>query len=125
MDRNLVGWFEIPVENMNRAKMFYDTVFEINITVHDLDGLQMGWFPTNPEKSGATGSLVKNKAYIPSATHGPVLYFSCEDVVNELNRIEGAGGEILQPKTQIGGGHGFMAFVKDTEGNRIALHSNN
>lgn len=124
MERNLVGWFEIPVKNMDRAKMFYDTVFEINITVHDLEGLQMGWFPANHEKSGATGSLVKNKAYIPSTTHGPVLYFSCEDVVNELNRVEAAGGEILQPKTQIGEGHGFMALIKDTEGNRIALHSN-
>ncbi|MFX0556770.1 VOC family protein [Maribacter sp. CXY002] len=124
MDKNLVSWFEIPVIDMNRAKQFYDAVFEINIAIHDLEGLQMGWFPMNPEKSGASGSLVKHKEYIPSETHGPVLYFSCLDVVNELSRVEAAGGSILKPKTGIGGGYGFMALVKDTEGNRIALHSN-
>ena len=123
MEHNVVGWFEIPVTDMDRAKKFYDTVFDINITIHNLDGVVMGWFPMVPNKSGATGSLMQNENYVPSATDGPVLYFSCIDVATELQRVRTAGGSILQNKKQIGDGHGFMALFLDSEGNRIALHS--
>lgn len=119
----MVGWFEIPVADMDRAKKFYDTVFHITIGIHDMGGLIMGWFPNDAEKSGATGSLVQHEMYKPSLTDGPLIYFSCKDIVTELGRVEGAGGKILKPKTQIGDGHGFMASISDTEGNRIALHS--
>ncbi len=119
----MVGWFEIPVADMDRAKKFYDVVFDISISVHDLGGLIMGWFPNDPEKKGATGSLVKHEMYRPSATDGALVYFSCKDVSLELSKIEEAGGAIMRPKSEIGAGHGFMALVKDTEGNRIALHS--
>lgn len=67
--------------------------------------------------------LVPHEMYSPSSTEGPLIYFSCKDVVNELSRVEAAHGEILRPKSEIGDGHGFMALIKDTEGNRIALHS--
>jgi predicted enzyme related to lactoylglutathione lyase len=119
----MVGWFEIPVSDMDRAKVFYETVFELSISVHDLGGLIMGWFPASKTPQGATGSLVMHETYIPSETHGAVLYFSCKDVNEELSRVEAAGGSILRPKTAIGEGHGFMALLKDSEGNRIALHS--
>ena len=120
----MVGWFEIPVTNMERAKQFYETVFEVSISVHNLGEIIMGWFPHNPDKSGSPGSLVLNKMYIPSDTTGALLYFSCKDVADELSRVVKSGGEIIQSKTEIGGGHGFMALMKDSEGNRIALHSN-
>jgi len=76
----MVGWFEIPVTNMNRAKKFYDTVFKIDIAIHNLGGLIMGWFPMAPDKKGITGSLVEHENYVPSATDGAVLYFTCADV---------------------------------------------
>jgi predicted enzyme related to lactoylglutathione lyase len=123
MEHNMIGWFEIPVTDMDRAKKFYETVFEISIAVHDLGGLIMGWFPSFPEKKGAAGSLVQHAMYSPSDTQGVLVYFSCEDVNNELGRVKSAGGAILQPKKEIGDGHGFMALVRDSEGNRIALHS--
>ncbi len=123
MEHNLIGWFEIPVTNMDRAKKFYETVFAISITVHDLGGLIMGWFPSAPDKKGAAGSLVQHAMYSPSDTQGVLIYFSCEDVANEEGRVKASEGEILQPKKEIGGGHGFMALIKDSEGNRIALHS--
>tara|TARA_R110002167_G_scaffold143481_18_gene332831 strand:- start:871 stop:1248 length:378 start_codon:yes stop_codon:yes gene_type:complete len=123
MGHNMVGWFEIPVSDMDRAKRFYEAVFDLSISIHDLGEFQMGWFPHEPEKSGAPGSLVKHEMYIPSDKAGALLYFSCIDVSVELGRVEAAGGTILKPRTEIGGGHGFMALIKDTEGNRIALHS--
>ncbi len=123
MEHNMVGWFEIPVTDMERAKQFYETVFDISISVHDLGGFQMGWFPAAHDKNGATGSLVKHEMYKPSATAGPLLYFSCADLDTELGRVEASGGTVLRPKSEIGDGHGFMALLTDTEGNRIALHS--
>ncbi len=120
----MVGWFEIPTANMERAKVFYEAIFDITITVHDLDGLVMGWFPNAPGKSGATGSLVQHQMYQPSETHGPLIYFSCTDVAIPLSKVQAAGGTILKTKTQIGDGHGFMGLFSDSEGNRIAVHSN-
>lgn len=124
MEHNMVGWFEIPVADMDRAKKFYEAVFNIEISIHNLGGFIMGWFPSATEGKGASGSLVKHETYKPSLTDGVLIYFSCKDVANELGRIKASGGEVLQPKTEIGGGHGFMALLKDSEGNRIALHSN-
>ncbi len=119
----MVGWFEIPVNDMDRAKTFYEKVFDVSISVHDLGRIIMGWFPDVSDKKGTSGSLVKHELYTPSTTDGPLIYFTCPDLTMELNRVEAAGGEIMQPKTEIGGGHGFMGLIKDTEGNRIALHS--
>lgn len=119
----MVGWFEIPVSDMERAKRFYDAVFDISISINDFGGLKMGWFPHDPEKKGATGSLVQHEMYRPSATDGALVYFSCKDLTTELNRVEESGGSVLKQKTPIGEGHGFMALITDTEGNRIALHS--
>ena len=120
----MVAWFEVPVIRMERAKMFYETILDISILINEFGGFKMGWFPNNKKPGEATGSLVQHEHYVPSLTDGPLVYFSCEDVSNVLNKVEEAGGEVLQPKTEIGDGHGFMGLLKDTEGNRIALHSN-
>ena len=122
MEHNMVGWFEIPVHDMDRAKQFYETVFNVSIAIHDFGGILMGWFPFDEKKPGATGTLIKQDSYIPSQ-EGTLVYFVSDDVQNELNRIETAGGKIYQPKTEISPEHGFMVAFIDTEGNRVALHS--
>ncbi|TAI49128.1 VOC family protein [Flagellimonas allohymeniacidonis] len=124
MKSNMVGWFEIPVEDMDRAKKFYDAIFEINIQVQDFGGVLMGWFPWAEGKPGAAGSLIHEKNfYRPSNKDGILIYFSSEDVQNELDRVEASGGKILKPKTQISPEVGYSGLFLDTEGNRIALHS--
>tara|TARA_R110000868_G_scaffold89459_1_gene248981 strand:- start:1166 stop:1540 length:375 start_codon:yes stop_codon:yes gene_type:complete len=122
MKKNMVGWFEIPVSNMDRAKTFYEAVFQVKIDIQNFGGMLMGWFPFVEGKEGAAGTLIKQESYIPSHA-GTLVYFMSEDVQNELNRIEAAGGKVLQPKTEISPEHGFMGVFEDTEGNRIALHS--
>ena len=122
MKHNVVGWFEIPVSEMDRAKKFYEKVFDITISIHDLGGVLMGWFPNAGEAYGATGTLIKHESYTPSE-QGTLVYFSSADVQVELDRVESAGGKILQQKTIISEDHGFMALICDSEGNRIALHS--
>ena len=119
----MVGWFEIPTTDINRAKSFYDKVFNINIHIQDFGGVQMGWFPYAEGKEGASGSLIKQESYIPSDSQGVLVYFSSADVNIELGKVEGAGGKIVQAKTQISPEVGYMGLFIDSEGNRIALHS--
>ena len=122
MKRNMVGWFEIPVSDINRAKTFYEDVFQVKIDIQDFGGLEMGWFPFTEGKEGAAGTLIKQESYVPSH-EGTLIYFMSDDVQIELDRIESAGGKIYQPKTQISPEHGFMGVFEDSEGNRVALHS--
>ena len=122
MKNNTVGWFEIPVTNMNRAVAFYEAMMQCTINVQNFGGVQMGWFPSEGDVYGATGSLIKHESYVPSH-HGVLVYISCQDLQNELDRIPDAGGTILQEKTMISPDHGYMATFEDSEGNRVALHS--
>lgn len=123
MSHSAVVWFEIPVNDMDRAKVFYEAVFDVKINIQNFGGLLMGWFPFSEGGTGASGTLIKHDSYIPSR-EGTMVYFNCDDVANELSRVEAAGGQIYQPKTQISPDHGYMAVFIDSEGNRVALHSN-
>jgi predicted enzyme related to lactoylglutathione lyase len=125
MNNNVVGWFEIPVTDMDRAIKFYELVFDIKFSRHLLGPIDMAWFPAGEGLAGAPGSLVYNeRAYKPSM-EGVLVYFTAfsGDLSIELGRVENSGGKILLPKTQISEEVGYMALFSDSEGNRIALHS--
>lgn len=120
-----VGWFEIPVQDMERAISFYEKVFDCSLSRHEMGPLDMAWFPWNHEEGGlgAGGSLVKFDQFYRPSPDGVQIYFSSEDVDIELARVESAGGKIVSPKKEIAPDIGFMALFMDPEGNRIALHS--
>ena len=122
VDANPVGWFEIPVSNMDQAKKFYETVFDFEIAITEMNGNVMGWFPMASDMIGAGGTLIKGKGYVPSADKGVLIYFTAPDMENNLKRILENGGKILMERTSIGE-HGFIAIFIDCEGNRLALHS--
>jgi len=125
MDMNMVGWFEIPVLDMKRAKTFYEIVFSVKIQVEQFGDTLMGWFPfpKDPEAKGAGGSLVQNPELFKPSVEVTLVYFSSLEINDELSRLENAGGVLLQEKTLISEEIGYMAMFIDTEGNRIALHS--
>jgi hypothetical protein len=125
MKNNVVGWFEVPVENMERAIKFYETVFAFKLDRNKMGPLDMAWFPWVSEGLGSGGSLVHFPAAYKPSTDGVLVYFTAQsgDLANELSRIEPAGGQVLQGKTQISEEHGYMALFIDSEGNRVALHS--
>ncbi len=118
-----VGWFEIPATNMDRAILFYETVFETSVQRSNMGDLEMAWFGRGEGTMGASGALVLHADYYKPSTDGVLVYFSSEDVNNELGRVEAAGGKVLMPKKLIADDIGYMALFTDSEGNRIALHS--
>jgi predicted enzyme related to lactoylglutathione lyase len=120
---NTISWFEIPVEGFDRAKKFYEKMLGITIEEQDVGGALMGFL--GDWKHGVSGALVKHEWYNPSEK-GTLVYFNAgEDLNPMLTRAEVAGATVLMPKTKISDDVGYMAVLRDTEGNRIALHSPN
>lgn len=118
---NPINWFEIPVNDLDRARDFYGYVFGYELSINDLGELKMAWFPMHQDAPGATGTLIKADAYTPSH-EGSLVYFSVDDIEGTLERVTEKGGVVLNPKMSIGE-YGFVAHFEDCEGNRIALHS--
>ncbi len=123
MERNVVGWFEIPVKEMDRAKKFYTSVFNKKLTDMPMPDYEMATFDMVDDGPNSGGALVKGEETAPCPS-GTLVYFSCDDIQNELSRVEKNGGKIVFPKTSIGE-YGFISHIIDTEGNRIGLHSVN
>ncbi|HBC3477360.1 TPA: VOC family protein [Vibrio cholerae] len=124
MLNNPVGWFEIYVNDMERAKTFYETVLKVSLEeMPNPTSMQikMLTFPSNMEKYGAPGALVKMEG-ICAGGGGTLIYFSSDDCALEQERIVAAGGQIHTPKMSIGE-YGFITLAVDTEGNLFGLHS--
>jgi len=134
MKPNPIGWFEIYVQDMARAKAFYEAVFQGTLEKleapnagegQDCDDseheMEMWAFPMSTEGYGAPGALVRMPG-LPSGGNSTLVYFSCADCAQEAARAAAGGGRIFRDKMSIGQ-HGFIALVHDTEGNMIGLHS--
>ena len=126
MKSNPVGWFEIYVQDMSRAKAFYEAVFQGALTPlanpdpKSLAGMEMWAFPSALDSYGSPGTLVKMPG-CPSGG-GTLVYFTCRDCAEEAARAAANGGRVLKPRMSIGQ-YGFIALVADPEGNVIGLHS--
>ncbi|KPH56650.1 VOC family protein [Pseudoalteromonas porphyrae] len=118
--KNPVGYFEIPVNDLDRATRFYEVVFGYQFERTIIDGIEMGLFPSNHQAQGITGALVKGDTYVPGK-EGSRLYFSTGNIDETLDKVLSLGGSVLYPKTSIGK-LGWVAEFEDVEGNCIALH---
>ena len=124
MSKNPVGWFEIYVQDINRAKGFYEAVLNIKLERLNTKSPEMPemWaFPMVRDGAGATGALVKMSGF-PSGGNSVLVYFVCADCATEAGRVAKAGGRIQREKFPIGD-YGFIALAVDTEGNMFGLHS--
>ena len=121
MKANPVGWFEIYVQDMERARKFYESVLETRLEKLKNPFPEMWSFPAEMGKPGSGGALVKMDG-VPSGGMGTIVYFMCEDCAVEAGRVTKAGGKIDKSKFSIGE-YGFISLVYDTEGNMIGLHS--
>ena len=121
---NPVGWFEIYVQDLDRAKKFYEEVLNINLS--PIEGSpevkMLGFSDTDAmDKPGSTGALIKMDG-VASGGNSVIVYFITEDCSVEESRVTTAGGKIMKPKMSIGQ-HGFISICTDTEGNAFGLHS--
>lgn len=119
--KNPAVWFEIRVQDMARAKAFYEGVFGVKLSKLEGPGNEMWGFPSDMNTYGASGMLVQTPG-VQSGGNSTIVYFTCEDCAVEAAKAVKAGGKIQQAKTSIGQ-YGTMAQVLDTEGNLIGLHS--
>lgn len=118
---NPAGWFEIYVNDMERAKAFYETVFGTTLSRLESPGMDMWAFDMDNEGYGASGALVCMPGFAAGG-NSVLVYFSCADCAVEAARAAAVGGQIQREKMSIGQ-YGYIALVQDTEGNMIGLHS--
>ena len=120
---NALNWFEIAVNDLARAKIFYGQIFDIDMAQRDMMGMSMAFFPTDDSIGKVSGALVQSGMHTPSSI-GSVIYLNGNpDLAIVLGRVEAAGGQVAMPKTFISNEVGYMAFFVDTEGNKVGLHS--
>ncbi|HAT40511.1 MAG TPA: lactoylglutathione lyase [Rheinheimera sp.] len=121
MRANPVCWFEIYVDDIARAKAFYETVLHVELQPLPVDGIAMYAFDMSEQQVGAGGALI-HVPEVKAGNNSTVVYFACEDCAVEESRVVAAGGQVHRPKMSIGP-YGFVTLVIDTEGNLIGLHS--
>ncbi|MFN5609141.1 MAG: VOC family protein [Holosporales bacterium] len=120
---NAIGWFDIYVNDMNRAVAFYEAVFKKKLEkISDPTGeTQMMSFPGDMGAYGAAGALVKSEHSSPGVG-GTVVYFNVEDCSAEEARIVPAGGNVIRTKFSVGE-FGWVSVCVDSEGNMFGLNS--
>ena len=109
------------MQDLNRAKVFYESVFQVKLQELNTPGVETWAFPMDMNSWGAGGALVKMEG-AASGGNSTMVYFSCEDCSVEESRTEKFGGRVFRKKVSIGE-YGFMSLVFDTEGNMFGLHS--
>jgi len=123
---NALNWFEIPAKDLTRAKKFYESIFNVKMDdMPEMMGMKMSSFPAEMGNGKVSGAIAQSQNHKPSAD-GAIVYLNANpSIQNVIERIEGNGGKVVMPKTQISPEIGYMAFFVDTEGNRVGLHAQN
>lgn len=117
----VISWFEIPAADVGRATAFYERILGVTTIPEDIgDGDVKSIFPA---ESSITGAISQGPAWTPAAT-GVIVYFDGgDDLQVVLDRVEAAGGAIVEPKQTVDATSGYWARFRDTEGNIVGLLS--
>ena len=118
---NALNWFDIPVQDLDRAVDFYSVVLGKKMSRSELEGMEnFAFLPSDGE--GVGGALAYGEGYTPTESGSLVYLNGGDDLSAMLDRVVGAGGKVTMQKSSIGE-HGFIAMFIDSEGNRVGLHS--
>jgi predicted enzyme related to lactoylglutathione lyase len=112
-------YFEIPVNDMQRATSFYKAVFGFDFVYENIHDNEMAMLPFHQDALGITGALAKGSVYQPSKS-GVIIYLASNDINATIDRALKHGGKQLFPRTQANE-YGFVGEIEDSEGNRIGL----
>ena len=117
--------FEIPADNLARAKKFYNTVFGWKMNeIPEMEYVMVGTVESDengiPKETGAiNGGMLERQDPVKS----PVITINVKNIDQAAEAIEKNGGKIVRPKMAVGD-MGYAAYFKDTEGNVIGLWQN-
>ena len=120
--------FEIPVDDLDRAKDFYGSVFEWQLQTMPMPGGDYTVVMTTPvdeqsqmptEPGAINGGMMQRDERTPS----PVITIDVEAIDDALKQVEARGGSTVTPRTPIPG-MGAFAYFKDPEGNVLGLWEN-
>lgn len=115
-----VVWVDIPVVDLDRAIAFYSAVLDLPVKRVEYPGFAIGLLPHAKNCCGACLFVE------PGPRHqgvGPLIYLNVEGRLDyAVHEVTLKGGEILQPPHPIGP-FGIRAVIRDSEGNKIALHA--
>jgi predicted enzyme related to lactoylglutathione lyase len=116
---NRAVWFDIPVVDLDRAVRFYAEVLAVAVSKQSFDGMD---FALIEHSEGNGGCLVPAEGEIRSE-NGLLLYLNTNGRIQDaVSKVEELGGRVVAPIHAIGP-HGFRSIIIDSEGNRVALHS--
>lgn len=116
---NRAVWFDIPVADLDRATKFYAEVLAIDVSQEDFDGFK---FAVLAHQDGNGGCLVPKQEEI-TPDKGILLYLNVNGrILDAVQKASANGGQVIEAIHAIGP-HGFRAIILDSEGNRLALHS--
>jgi uncharacterized protein len=121
MAGNPVRWFEIYVQDMARARVFYEAVLGRKCEKLNSGDIEMWSFPMESGRPGVGGALVRMPG-VPSGGNSTLVYFGSDDCAIEASRVVGAGGRLHREKFSIGQ-YGYIVLAVDTEGNMFGVHS--
>lgn len=113
-----IHWFEIPSTDLARATAFYERLLQVKLRLETVDGIPMAIFPG--EQKEIRGAIIQSTQHEPNP-QGTRIYLAAPDLDAALERVSAAGGALVLPKLDIGP-PGFIALVRDTEGNVVGLH---
>ena len=122
---NAICHVEIPAGDLAVSTAFYEKVFgwtvELlpsgNYALFTEAQLASGFGDTEPRVSGGFDPNREPEG----GCRGVLLYIACEDIPSKLAEIGEAGGETVQPKTEIGGNYGYYAHFRDPAGNLMGV----
>lgn len=121
--KNSLNWFEIPATDFERAKAFYAKVLDAQIYDSPNPMMKYAFLPCDQNSGGVGGAIACGEGFVPASSGTTVYLNGGEDLSLALSRVPAAGGKVILPKTEIGGGMGFMALFIDSEGNKVGFHS--
>lgn len=111
-------WIDIPVKDLDRAKDFYAKTLNIEVLIEQFGDIRFGVLEHDEGNGGCLVIQPENVGH-----QGPLVYLNANSRIQEATKqAEENGGKILEPIHSIGP-HGFRSIIEDSEGNRVALHS--
>jgi uncharacterized protein len=118
--KSAVNWFEIPVAQLDRAAKFYEAILQTKLRREHMGNQDLAILTS--EGTGVGGALVSDPHRKPNSD-GTLVYLNANGQLDAvIGRVATAGGTVLLQKTDIGD-PGFIALIRDSEGNCVGLHS--